>query len=96
MNVSRLQIVFFGIALAALVASLRFILGTHLGIFGAVLAIVIGLLSLLYRAALSIALVLWNVSGSPRTAYRGHLQAANGRQGVESCNKVPLTRAFSI
>jgi hypothetical protein len=63
-NVSRLQIVFFGIALAALVASLRFILGTHLGIFGAVLAIVIGLLSLLYRAALSIALVLWDVSGA--------------------------------
>lgn len=64
MNVSRLQIVFFGISLAALVASLRFIFGTHLGTFGAVLAIVIGLLSLLYGAALSIALLLWNGSGA--------------------------------
>ena len=64
MNVSRLQIVFFGISLATLVASLRFIFGTHLGILGAVLAIVIGLLSLLYRAVLSIALVLWDVSGT--------------------------------
>jgi hypothetical protein len=75
-NVSRLQIVFFGIALAALVASLRFILGTHLGIFGAVLVIVIGLLSLLYRAALSIALVLWNVSG----ALAQHIEGTYRRQ----------------
>ncbi len=64
MKVSRFQIVFFGIALTALVAALRFFLGTHLGILVAVLAIVIGLLRLLYRAVLSIALGLWDVSGT--------------------------------
>ena len=63
MNMSRLQIAFFGIALAALVASVRFILGTHLGILVAVLAVVTGLLWLLYRAVLSVALAVWGVSG---------------------------------
>lgn len=63
MKVSRLQIVFFGIAVAALVASVRFILATHLGIFGAFLGIVIGLLWLLYRAVLSTALAVWGMSG---------------------------------
>jgi hypothetical protein len=62
-TVSRLQIVFFGIAVAAFVASVRSILGTHLGISGAVLAIVIGLLWQLYRAVLSIGLAGWRVSG---------------------------------
>jgi hypothetical protein len=61
---SRLQIVFFGIALGVLAAVVRSILGTHLGFLGAVLAIVIGLLWLLYRAVLSIALGLWEVSGT--------------------------------
>lgn len=63
MKVSRLQIVFFSIALVALVASVRFILATRLGIFGAFLAILIGLLWLLYRAVLSIALALWEANG---------------------------------
>ena len=64
MKLSRLRIVFFGIALATLVVFVRFVLGTHLGILGAVLAIVIGLLALLYRAVLSIALGLWEMSGT--------------------------------
>lgn len=64
MKLSRLRIVFFGIALATLVVFVRSVLGTHLGILGAVLAIVIGQLALLYRAVLSIALGLWEVSGT--------------------------------
>jgi ABC-type methionine transport system permease subunit len=63
-KLSRLRIVLFGIALATLVVFVRFVLGTHLGILGAVLAIVIGLLALLYRAVLSIALGFWEVSGT--------------------------------
>jgi hypothetical protein len=62
-KLSRLQIVFFGIALAAFVASVRAILATHPGMFGALLALVIGLLWLLYRALLSIALAAWEMSG---------------------------------
>jgi hypothetical protein len=62
-KLSRLQFVFFGIALSTFVAAVRVILATHLGMFGALLAIVLGLLWLLYRAVLSIALTLWEVSG---------------------------------
>jgi hypothetical protein len=62
-KVNRLQIVFFGIALVALVVSVRFVLATHLGIFGTALGIVIGLLWLLYRAVLSTALAVWGMSG---------------------------------
>jgi hypothetical protein len=58
-RVSRVRIVFFGIALTAFVASVRVVLATHLGMFGEHLALVGGLLWLLYRAALSIALAAW-------------------------------------
>ena len=63
MKVSRLQIVFFGLAMAALLACARAILGTHLGGLGAALAVVIGLLRQLYRAALLTTLAAWEGSG---------------------------------
>ena len=53
----------FSIVLTAIVECLRLLLGTHLGRLVTVIAIVIGLLWLLYLAMKTVALVGWEVSG---------------------------------
>jgi hypothetical protein len=63
MRVNWLQMVLFCTGMGVIAESLRAILGTHLGILVIVLAIVFGLLWLLYLAMKAIALVVWELGG---------------------------------
>jgi hypothetical protein len=64
MKESWLQAVIFGIALATAAASLRFVLGTHLGMLAAAIGIALGSLWLLFQSTRALVFRLWGVSGA--------------------------------
>lgn len=59
----RLRVLIFLVLLAPAIFVLRFLLTTRVGVGVAVLAMLLGLLVLLYRAMRTFALAVWELSG---------------------------------